>query len=391
MSASSGALRSRPASKRDAERPSGLDAKLRSGAAGGVIRTASAREKAASSASSELGQAVAPRTRSSGAGRDPAPAPAAGAGPGVRPERDPAGLEQAQGGDQAAEGLDGAGARVGAALGVVARLAGGSRLTRATARKVGSQPAPPEDSEERASAGTSTESARMIEAVARSSAASPCATRATARRPRSRARSRRRWPELGDRRRQAVVVEREVGRVVPEALEEDDRGSSARRRPSGGTPRCRCRRRYAPARSADSIAAQAAPNESSSRSSRGVLTDEAAGQRRVLGKRRAVGGLGDVVGDLLALGDQLAKPLRGIAGHRLQCLSDNQIAHGVRLRPGTDVSCRATSVATGITPARSSASRPVWPVQGAKPDPAGSCSGPAALPLARYGLGTTSR
>ena len=94
-----------PARPRGPTRSSRGDRTLSSGRRG-------SREKAARSPSSVLGQAVAARPRAPGAGRDPAPAVLAGAGPGVGADSDASGLEEAQRGDQLAEGLDRAGTGV---------------------------------------------------------------------------------------------------------------------------------------------------------------------------------------------------------------------------------------------------------------------------------------
>ena len=48
----------------------------------------------------------------------------------------------------------------------------------------------------------------------------------------------------------------------------------------------------------------------------GVVADEAVGQRLVLAERRGGVGPVDVIGDLGAVGDQLAQPLRRLARHR---------------------------------------------------------------------------
>src|SRR6185436_9099161 len=76
-----------------------------------------------------------------------------------------------------------------------------------------------------------------------------------------------------------------------------------------------------------------------------VVADEDLSLRLVLAQRRAVAGLVNLVGDVLAGLDQGAQPVGRVEGHRLEPLSNHQVAHGEWLRPPGDRSCTATRLA----------------------------------------------
>ena len=116
---------------------------------------------------------------------------------------------------------------------------------------------------------------------------------------------------------------------------------SARLRASSGTP-IPIRSRYAVGEPADLDRGAGGPERVELAQLAGVVVDEDLGPRLVTAERRAVAGLADLVGDLLPGGDQLAQAVGGVEGHRLECLSYHQVAHGGRLRPATGRSCTAT-------------------------------------------------
>ena len=189
--------------------------------------------------------------------------------------------------------------------------------TRVAARNTCSQPATPAPSVERASGGTSTRvrpddgrgrelepGRRQLEAAYRDDDFDLVFGRFAAR------------LELGDRR--ASGASSSIEKSVDPSHSRHRKAmpaSSARLRGSGGTA-IRSSSRYGAARPADSIAAQPAPNESSSSSARAWSRMKRSVSGMYCGNAEPLPGLFDVVGNLLAGRDQLAQPLGRVEGHR---------------------------------------------------------------------------
>ncbi len=200
---------------------------------------------------------------------------------------------------------------------------------------MGSQPAAPTPSEARASAGTSTVSARTIVAVASSSRTSGiCSPRSGTTTSISSSGVSPPASSSAIALVQPLAVEREVGGIRPQPAQEDDPGELGA---LAGIRRDRdpefLEVRAGQLGRLDRGARRSEGVELEER--RGMVADEALGQRYVPRQRRAIARLLDVVGNLVARRHQLAEALRGVRGHRPQGLSNNQVAHGRRFRRAT--------------------------------------------------------
>jgi len=86
-----------------------------------------------------------------------------------------------------------------------------------------------------------------------------------------------------------------------------------------------------------------------------VVADESLRQRLVATQWRAVSGLTNFIGDLLADRDQVAEQLGRFDGHRRQRLSNHQVSHGVWFR----------GLRGRILPCKRGCTAP-WPVRGVR-------------------------
>ena len=333
LSASTTTLRSSPASKRLSDRPRVAG---KSGPAGAeaLERRSGDRERPRERdqlAELALGQAVAARALAPAAGGDPPPAVAGDPGPRVRAEPDPAGLEQAQGRDQVAEGFD----RGAADVRDLAVLVDGGLVDqddREHRRLPGRDAEPVGEARLRGNLdGVGAHDRGELEVEPGDRHLQPAQRHDHLDLALLDVEA---GLDLVDRRRQAALVDREVGAADPQPAEEGEGGDlGALARVLGDADPHQLE--VGAAEPGDLDRRAGGPERVELAQLAGVVVDEVLGSRLVAHERRAVAGLADVVGDLVAGVDQLAQAIGGVEGDGLQSLSNHQVAHGRRLRPGT--------------------------------------------------------